>query len=158
MLFLAHRFLSSWWWRSYIPPKRLFLQEPHGVTSQKTAFFIVTAVKTSDLTRDIITQIEIQCGHPRSWYFCASISPLYVYCACSMKRPRRITGPSCTQSALRSGNGVRPCKGRCRKIDNGWHKWMEVRREALHSFRTAEHQAFTCHVLIISLLALLITN
>jgi hypothetical protein len=28
-----------------------FLQEPHGVTSQKTAFFIVTAVKTSTLTQ-----------------------------------------------------------------------------------------------------------
>jgi hypothetical protein len=27
-----------------------FLQKPHGVTSQMTAFFIVTAVKTSDLT------------------------------------------------------------------------------------------------------------
>jgi hypothetical protein len=26
------------------------LKEPHGVTSQKTAFFIVTAVKTSNLT------------------------------------------------------------------------------------------------------------
>jgi hypothetical protein len=26
------------------------LQEPHGVTFQKTAFFIVTAVKTSSLT------------------------------------------------------------------------------------------------------------
>jgi hypothetical protein len=25
-------------------------QEPHGVTSQKTEFFIVTAVKTSNLT------------------------------------------------------------------------------------------------------------
>jgi hypothetical protein len=33
----------------YVPPKRLFLQEPHGVTSQKTPFFIVTAVKTSNL-------------------------------------------------------------------------------------------------------------
>jgi hypothetical protein len=27
-----------------------FLQEPHGVTSQKTPFFIVTAMKTSNLT------------------------------------------------------------------------------------------------------------
>jgi hypothetical protein len=27
-----------------------FLTEPHGVTTQKTPFFIVTAVKTSDLT------------------------------------------------------------------------------------------------------------
>jgi hypothetical protein len=31
------------------PPKRRFLQEPHGVTSQKAPFFIVTAVKTSNL-------------------------------------------------------------------------------------------------------------
>jgi hypothetical protein len=29
--------------------KRLFLQEPHGATSQKTPFFIVTAVKFSNL-------------------------------------------------------------------------------------------------------------
>jgi hypothetical protein len=28
-----------------------FLQEPHGVTFQKTAFFIVTAVKTPNLNR-----------------------------------------------------------------------------------------------------------
>jgi hypothetical protein len=27
-----------------------FLQEPHGVISQKTSFFIVTAVKSSNLT------------------------------------------------------------------------------------------------------------
>jgi hypothetical protein len=31
-------------------PKHGFLQEPHGVTSKKTAFFIITAVKTSNLT------------------------------------------------------------------------------------------------------------
>jgi hypothetical protein len=31
---------SPWWWRRYVPPKRRLLQEPHGVTSQKTAFFI----------------------------------------------------------------------------------------------------------------------
>jgi hypothetical protein len=35
---------------SPIPPKRRFVQEPHGVTSQKL-FFIVTAVKTSSLTQ-----------------------------------------------------------------------------------------------------------
>jgi hypothetical protein len=33
-----------------ISPKRRFLQGPQGVTSQKTPFFIVTAVKTSNLT------------------------------------------------------------------------------------------------------------
>jgi hypothetical protein len=29
------------------------LHEPHGVTSQKTPFFIVTAVKTSNLTNNL---------------------------------------------------------------------------------------------------------
>jgi hypothetical protein len=33
-----------------VPPKRRFLQEPHGVSSKKTLFFITTAVKTSNLT------------------------------------------------------------------------------------------------------------
>jgi hypothetical protein len=38
-LFLVHRFLSPWWWMRYVPPKSLFLQEQHGVTSQRTSFF-----------------------------------------------------------------------------------------------------------------------
>jgi hypothetical protein len=39
------------WKRSrYLPPKRRLTQHIHSVTSQKTAFFIVTAVKTSNLT------------------------------------------------------------------------------------------------------------
>jgi hypothetical protein len=33
-----------------LPNKRRFLKEQHGVTSQKTPFFIVTAMKTSNLT------------------------------------------------------------------------------------------------------------
>jgi hypothetical protein len=37
-LFLGSRFFSCLWKR-YAPPKRRFLQEPHGVTSQKTSFF-----------------------------------------------------------------------------------------------------------------------
>jgi hypothetical protein len=36
-----------------------FLQEPHGVTSQKTPFSIVTAVKTSNLTKNkTLSRIE----------------------------------------------------------------------------------------------------
>jgi hypothetical protein len=38
-------------------PKRRFIQEPRGVTSQKTPFFIVTAVKTSNLTT---TEVDFQ--------------------------------------------------------------------------------------------------
>jgi hypothetical protein len=49
-LFLVHQFLSLWWSWCYVPPKRRFLQKLHAVISQKTPFFIVTAVKTSNLT------------------------------------------------------------------------------------------------------------
>jgi hypothetical protein len=46
----SSQILVTWWLARYVSLKRQFLQEPHGVTSQKTAFFIVTAVKTSNLT------------------------------------------------------------------------------------------------------------
>jgi hypothetical protein len=36
-------------WRRYVPSKRRFTQDLHGATSQKTAFFVVTAVKASNL-------------------------------------------------------------------------------------------------------------
>jgi hypothetical protein len=47
-----------------VPPERRFLQEPHGVTSQKTPFFIVNAVKTSNLTlqRDVSLLHSIHTG------------------------------------------------------------------------------------------------
>jgi hypothetical protein len=41
VLFLVHRFLSPWWRRRQVPPKRRFLQGPHGVTTQKTPFFFL---------------------------------------------------------------------------------------------------------------------
>jgi hypothetical protein len=43
-------FLIPWRWKRYVPPKCRLTQYLHGATSQKTAFFIVTAVKTSSLT------------------------------------------------------------------------------------------------------------
>jgi hypothetical protein len=46
MLLFAHAFFLPWRWRRHYPPKRRFLQNPHDATSKKTAFFIVTAVKT----------------------------------------------------------------------------------------------------------------
>jgi hypothetical protein len=49
-LFLVHPFLSPWWRRRWVPPKRRFLQEPNDITSKKTPFFIVTTVKTSNIT------------------------------------------------------------------------------------------------------------
>jgi hypothetical protein len=38
--------------RTDVSEEPRFLQEPHGVTTQKTPFFIVTAVKTSNLTKE----------------------------------------------------------------------------------------------------------
>jgi hypothetical protein len=35
-----------------------FLRKPQGVTPQKTPFFIVTAVKTSNLTEDKIVDVK----------------------------------------------------------------------------------------------------
>jgi hypothetical protein len=48
-------FLSPWWQRRYVPPKYRFLQDSDGVRSQKMAFFIVTAVKISNLTYHLPT-------------------------------------------------------------------------------------------------------
>jgi hypothetical protein len=38
---------------AFVPPKRRFLQQPHGIVSQKMAFFIVTAVETSNFTPSV---------------------------------------------------------------------------------------------------------
>jgi hypothetical protein len=51
LTFLAHWFMSPWWWRRHIPLKHRFLREPHNVTSQEMAVFIITAVKPSNLNK-----------------------------------------------------------------------------------------------------------
>jgi hypothetical protein len=50
MLGLRSRILLPWRWRRYVPPKRWSTQDLHSATSQKTTFFIDTAVKASNLT------------------------------------------------------------------------------------------------------------
>jgi hypothetical protein len=49
LLFHSRIFLP-WRWRRYVTPNRRFTQDVHGATSHKMAFFIVTAVKTSNPT------------------------------------------------------------------------------------------------------------
>jgi hypothetical protein len=41
-------------WRRYIPPKRRFLKEPHGVASKKTAFFTVIFVLLFDFESRLV--------------------------------------------------------------------------------------------------------
>jgi hypothetical protein len=45
------RIFLPWRWRRYVHPKRRLIQDLHGGTSKKTTFFMVTAVKISNLTR-----------------------------------------------------------------------------------------------------------
>jgi hypothetical protein len=44
----------------YIHPKRRFLQQSHRLTSQKRAFFTVTAVNTSNITKTHLLTFEMQ--------------------------------------------------------------------------------------------------
>jgi hypothetical protein len=53
------RIFLPWRLRRYVPPKRRFTQDLQGTTSQKMTFFIVTAVKTSNLTNYLITYKSI---------------------------------------------------------------------------------------------------
>jgi hypothetical protein len=55
------------------PPKRRFLQEPHGVTYQKAPFFRVTAVKTSNLTKFVFHRREKILDLPLSLVQSASV-------------------------------------------------------------------------------------
>jgi hypothetical protein len=67
---LCSRILLPWRWRRYVPPKGRLTQDVHSATSQKTTFFIVTAVKASNLTSSIcimnsstqILQLALQFG------------------------------------------------------------------------------------------------
>jgi hypothetical protein len=71
--FFNSRFiLLTWKWRQDILPKRQKIStELHSVTSQKTAVFVVTTVRTSELTRSLFVYIFhlVQSGrmNQKSW-------------------------------------------------------------------------------------------
>jgi hypothetical protein len=46
--------------RRYVPPKRRLTQDLHSATSQETTFFIVTAVKASNLSNRLFIVAEIK--------------------------------------------------------------------------------------------------
>jgi hypothetical protein len=55
--------LSPWWRRRQVPPKRRFLQEPHGVTTQKTPFYLSVLLAHHD-TLETVTFILISESRP----------------------------------------------------------------------------------------------
>jgi hypothetical protein len=72
-LVFRSRIFLPWRWRQYDRPKRRFNPlHLHGATHQKTAFFIVTAVKTSNLSLYKVLEItaiinsEVNSWFPRS--------------------------------------------------------------------------------------------
>jgi hypothetical protein len=69
------RIFLPWRWRRHVPPKRRFTQDLHDATSQKTAFFIVTAVKTSILTFSSVVNNAISTADI-TW--CESRSPVRI--------------------------------------------------------------------------------
>jgi Ulp1 family protease len=46
-------------WRQYVPPKHWSTQQITATTTHKTAFFIVTAVKTSTLKNFTVVQYSV---------------------------------------------------------------------------------------------------
>jgi hypothetical protein len=59
-------------WRRYVPPKRRLTPHIHGAKSGKTAFFIVTTVKVSNLIRYLpgrgLTKLENHCSNAYRHY------------------------------------------------------------------------------------------
>jgi hypothetical protein len=73
------RIFQPWRWRRYVPPKRLFTQDLHRATYQKTAFLIITAVKLSNLTylcRIYKSPLTVSPAHPLLTLFISTISTL----------------------------------------------------------------------------------
>jgi hypothetical protein len=75
-LLIARQFLSAWWWRRYILLKRRFLEEPYGITSQKTAFFMnwlslsCVAIRTDGVEPKVFTVRQLR----GSWFGAPTVS------------------------------------------------------------------------------------
>jgi hypothetical protein len=83
LTFLFHIFLSPWWRRPYVPPIRRFSQKPHGVTSNKTPLFLVTAVKTSNL---FLKDLSFECRLSISFHKAQLQSCIETWATCLCRR------------------------------------------------------------------------
>jgi hypothetical protein len=62
LMFLACWFLSPWWRRWYVPLKRQFLQQPHGITSQKTAILIRNIIFIYFIHKSYVHMLKTKCN------------------------------------------------------------------------------------------------
>jgi hypothetical protein len=97
-LVLRSRIFLPWRWRRYDPPKSRFNRPHlHGATPQKTTFFIVTAVKTSNPTCELDVYIMAWRGksyiklHPLSYY----PTPIWKGTQRTLIRGRAVSTSSC---------------------------------------------------------------
>jgi hypothetical protein len=79
-----------------------FLQEPYGITCQKTAFFIVTVVKTSNLTKAFLSVGEVQ-----SQRLPCQCSPIYLVFVARMEE---LWSVLCVATTDLSGYSSRMCR------------------------------------------------
>jgi hypothetical protein len=103
------RFLLPWWRRRYVPPKCQFLQEPHGVTSQKTTFFEQICFPTWEF-RKINGSLQRGTGQN------------YTHTMCRMESTMRCcswgisSSPVCTMRLKQNANDL----GWATKMSAGW--------------------------------------
>jgi hypothetical protein len=119
-LFLARWFSPLWWWWVYVPPKRRFLQEPHGVTSQETAFFSFSALPTLVFRAQITTCVRTKI------MLCAEISKgISWYC---VPGKVRASDSMCTSSTPHSsGSSLFLHPNYCLRTSAKMYKWEETR-------------------------------
>jgi hypothetical protein len=55
------RIFLPWRWRRYVPPKRRFIQDLHGATSQKTAFFSFTTYFSKNQVGSSFEVFRLKC-------------------------------------------------------------------------------------------------
>jgi hypothetical protein len=110
--------MPFWGMRNRVPlvntdfsEERRFLQEPHGVTSQKTAFFIVIAMKPSNLTNVQKLCIMLYCKN--------ALSPIWNLANILFSETKWISKDGAIGSILRHVKQ--------RRHETEW-KWCDLRR------------------------------
>jgi hypothetical protein len=129
VLFLVHRFLSPWWRRRQVPPKRRFLQEPHGVTTQKTPFcFYVVQTTASASTGSLVSRSQDVHGWwPMEHLKVATIFLLLLQCHTLIYTQTDSLVRLCRVLAFSSIIN-QTCS------DNQWHHFLIVRTDIMLSY------------------------
>jgi hypothetical protein len=120
--------VSHWWWRRYVPLKRRFLHEPHGLTFQKTTFFNIFLFHCIKWRNYCLffsflgwgeTQSSGHVGH--HWTCCTSPRWLWVWRSLwnEWQGKSKWVEKTCSSGSLSTTNLTCP--------DLGWKPWSQLR-------------------------------